>query len=100
MMAKSGRKSWLDEETQEPIIEQHARQLTSFLEAMADGKVETSEVEEQEKRLTALMKEVEPMLDDEQHSKVTELLCELTVYDLMQVLHSLHEARPKSVFQG
>ena len=40
------------------------------------------------------------MLDEDVHAKVTELLCELTAYDLMQVLHTMHEARPKTAFRG
>ena len=67
---------------------------------MADGVVDTAEVKAQEKRLVALMKKVEPKLNDELHEKVTELLCELTAYDLMQVLHAMHAKRPKSVFRG
>ena len=46
------------------------------------------------------MQEVEPLLEPDLHAKVTRLLCELTAYDLMQVMHSLHHSRPKTVFQG
>jgi hypothetical protein len=97
-MAK--RQSWFDEKTNEPLIEQYARQLDSFLTTMADGIVEDREIEAQEARLVKLMKEVEPMLSDEQHGKVTQLLCELTAYDLMQTLHTIQQARPKTVFRG
>ncbi len=90
----AARRSWLDESTQEPLIDQYAQQLTSFLEAMADGRVDAAEVQRQEDNLVALMKEIEPQLDDEMHEKITRLLCELTAYNLMQTLHSLHEARP------
>ena len=41
---------------------------------------------EQEKRLTSLMKEIEPTLSDVQHPLVTRLLCELTAYNVMQTL--------------
>jgi hypothetical protein len=94
------RQSWLDPKKQTPQIEQHARKLRSFMDAMADGVVERAEVEAQEKRLVSLMREIEPLLDDHLHAKVTELLCELTAYDLMQVLCTMHEARPKSRFRG
>jgi len=47
-----------------------------------------------------LMKEVEPVLPPELHAKVTQLLYELTAYDLMQILHAMEQARPKAVFQG
>lgn len=98
--ARTKRLSWLDADAQTPAIERYARQLGSFIEAMADGVVDAAEVKAQEKRLVALMKDVEPKLNDELHEKVTKLLCELTAYDLMQVLHTMHAQRPKSVFRG
>lgn len=94
------RPSWLDEAAQKPVIERYARQLSSFMEAMADGVIEADELRDQEDRLVRLMKEVEPQLGDGLHAQVTRLLCELTAYDLMQVLHAMHEARPKAEFQG
>lgn len=94
------RTSWFDDKSQTPQIEQHARKLTSFIDALADGKVEAAELKAQEARLTALMKEVEPLLDDNLHAKVTQLLCELTAYDLMQVLHDVQISRRKTVFRG
>jgi hypothetical protein len=95
-----GRASWLDDESQKPILDQYARKLDSFLQAMADGKIEQSEIEAQESRLVEVMKEVEPLLDDTQHEKVTRLLCELTAYDLMQMLYHMQQARPRTVFRG
>jgi hypothetical protein len=91
-MAK--RKSWLDDKTNEPLIDQYAKQTGAFIDAMADGRVDAAEVEIQEQRLTALMKEIEPQLDDATHEKVTRLLCELSAYNLMQFLHTIHESRP------
>lgn len=92
--------AWFDEETSLPIIAQRAQQLESFVAAIADGVVEQSEVDAQEIRVVRLMKEVEPLLTPELHSKVTELLCELTAYDLMKMLAMMQQARPKSVFRG
>ena len=97
-MAK--RQSWFDEKTHEPLIERYARQLDSFIETMADGKVEPSEILAQEKRLVTLMKDVEPQLDDAMHAKVTQLLCELTAYDLMQTIAAMQAVRPKTAFRG
>lgn len=98
--APSGRQKWFDDASHEPLIENYARQLDSFIQTMADGIVEDSEIKAQEDRLIGLMKEVEPLLDDEAHAKVTQLLCELTAYDIMQMLHSFQEARPKTQFRG
>jgi hypothetical protein len=92
--------AWFDEATQTPLIADHARRLDSFLSAMADGEVNDDELHAQESRLVKLMKEVEPRLDPALHDKVTQLLCELTAYDIMQAVHIMHEARPKTVFRG
>lgn len=92
--------SWFDEKTNAPQIDQYARKLTSFIDAMSDGRIEAAELKAQESRLTALMKEVEPQLDDALHAKVTQLLCELTAYDLMQMLHEMQKSRPKTAFRG
>ena len=96
----TGRQKWFDETLHEPLIDSYARQLDSFIQTMADGVVDDGEIKAQEKRLIDLMKEVEPLLDDQAHAKVTQLLCELTAYDIMQMLHSLQEARPKTKFRG
>ena len=98
--APAGRQKWFEETLHEPLIENYARQLNSFIQTMADGVVDDGEIKAQEKRLIDLMKEVEPLLDDQAHAKVTQLLCELTAYDIMQMLHSLQEARPKMKFRG
>lgn len=92
--------SWFDEKTNAPQIDQYARKLTSFIDAMADGRIEAAELKAQETRLTALMKEIEPQLDDALHAKVTQLLCELTAYDQMQMLHEMQKSRPKTTFRG
>jgi len=91
---------WLDESTGSPIIEQEARRLTSFIDALADGRVDERELTAQESRLVALMKDIEPRLTPELHAKVTELLCELTAYDLMQVVYTIGQAKPKTRFRG
>lgn len=94
------RQSWLDDTTQAPMIDNYTQKLTSFMNAMADGHIDGSELSDQEKRLVDAMKEVESDLSDEQHGKVTRLLCELTAYNIMQTLNTLQESRPKSAFRG
>jgi hypothetical protein len=91
---------WFDEKTETPIIAEQARRLDSFLTAVADGKVEQKEIDAQEARLVKLMKEVEPKLEPAVHEKVTQLLCELTAYDMMHVLNMMQENRPKTQFRG
>ncbi|HEY3966299.1 MAG TPA: hypothetical protein VGM05_17195 [Planctomycetaceae bacterium] len=92
--------NWFDEKSQTPLIEQYARKLTTFLDAIADGKIDNHEIQAQETRVYQLMKDIEPQLDDSLHLKVTELLCELTAHDLMQMLYQMQQARPKTVFRG
>jgi len=94
------RQSWLDDDSQSPRIDEYTQQLGSFIDAMADGKVDEGEVQAQEARVVRLIKEIEPQLDDQTHAKVTALLCELTAYNLMQVLRSMNEARPTVQFRG
>jgi hypothetical protein len=91
---------WFDDATEAPLLAEYARKLDSFCDAVADGRVTTGELEAQEKRLVALMKELEPHLSDQVHEKVTQLLCEVTAYDLMQTMHLAGKSRPSTVFRG
>ena len=94
------KQSWLDEKAQTPQIDGYVQKLTTFVDAMADGRIDDKELAAQEKRLVALLKDVEPTLSDTQHAQVTSLLCELTAYNVMQTLNSLQTARPKTTFHG
>jgi hypothetical protein len=96
----AAKQSWLDDKAQAPLIDTYVQKLSTFVDAMADGRIEDAEVAAQEQRLVALMKEVEPGLNDAQHAQVTKLLCELTAYNIMQTLNSLQSARPKTTFRG
>jgi hypothetical protein len=92
--------TWFDEKSNSPMIADQAKRLESFLQAIADGVVTDAELKSQEERLVKLMKEIEPQLDPKLHGRVTELLCELTAYDMMQVLNTMQQSRPKTVFRG
>jgi len=96
----SNRLPWIDVLSQTPLIDDHARQLESFMTAMADGRIDEAEVKSQEQRVVALLQEIDPQLDDALYAKVTQLLCELTAYDMMQMLYAMEQARPKTAFQG
>ena len=91
---------WFDATTEAPMLAEYARKLDSFVSVMADGRVDVKELEDQEARVVALMKEVEPLLSPEAHEKVTRLLCEVTAYDLMNTLHMAHASRPRTKFRG
>jgi|GEM_PF-255403 len=94
------RPSWVDELTQTPLIDDYAHQLESFISAMADGRVDGDEIKSQEQRVVGLLKEIDPQLDDTLHAKVTQLLCELTAFAIMQMLYAVEQTRPQTVFQG
>jgi hypothetical protein len=98
--SKGTRTEWLDDKTHAPLIGQYAERLGTFIEAMADGRIEAHELKAQEARVTALMKSVEPKLDDTLHEEVTHLLCELSAYNIMHTLHNLVESAPRTKFRG
>ena len=97
---ETNRTDWLDEKKEAPLIDEYVQKLGTFLEAMADGHIDAKEVKAQEKRVTALMKKIEPELNDELHEQITHLLCELSAYNIMHTMHQLMEAQPKTTFRG
>ena len=98
--ASAGKTPWFDEASEVPMLAEYARKLDSFLDVVADGRVESREIEEQERRVVTLMKEIEPLLSPEAHEKVTRLLCEVTAYDLMNAFHMAGKSRPMTKFRG
>jgi len=94
------RTSWFDEKADVPVIQEQVTKLQSFTEAMADGIVERRELEAQEQRLVAAMKQLEPALSDELHGKVTTMMVELSAYNIMRLLHELHAERARMAFDG
>ena len=100
-MAKSaGQTPWFDAASESELLTEYARKLDSFLDVVADGRVDAKELEAQEQRVVKLMKEVEPLLSPEAHEKVTHLLCEVTAYDLMNTMHIAGKSRPRTTFRG
>jgi hypothetical protein len=97
------RTSWLDEDQKTVRVDDYARNLTTFVDAIADGRIDNAEMTAQEQRVVKLMQEIEPKLDDATHGRMTELLCELSAFSAMQILHAMceeREARSKTKFQG
>jgi hypothetical protein len=89
------RVSWIDEDNH-PDIDSHMEQLDHFTQALADGVVDTDELAKQQDNLIAAMRAVESDLTDDQHAKVTRLLAELAAYTVMEMLHSMAQARVES----
>ncbi|MCP3903193.1 MAG: hypothetical protein GY715_06100 [Planctomycetes bacterium] len=98
-MAGGTRTSWLADDGS-VAVDDLARRMESFVKTMADGIVSDDELAAQEKRLADLMRDIEPKLDDAMHARITELLCELTAFDIMQVVHAMQASQPKTVFNG
>ena len=94
-MAKT---SWFDERAEIPTLHERVQKLESFTAAMADGVVDRKELQEQEQRLAAAMKGLEPKLNDELHEQVTRVMIELTAYNVMRLLHELQTERARVAF--
>jgi hypothetical protein len=92
------RASWFDDKAEIPIIQEQLAKLESFTSALADGSVTAQELSGQEKRVTAVMKQVEGLLTDEQHASVTTLLVELSAYNVMRLLHELRTQQSRMAF--
>ena len=92
------RTSWFDDKAEHPIIQDRVSKLETFTKALADGVVTAQELKDQEQRLMAAMKALEPALNDDLHAKTTTVLVELTAYDIMRVLHELQAERARMAF--
>jgi hypothetical protein len=92
------RTSWFDEKAEHEAIQDRATKLESFTSALADGVVSKQELSGQEQRLVGAMKKLEAELSDELHAKVTDVLVELTAYNVMRLLHELQAERARLAF--
>jgi hypothetical protein len=93
------RTSWLDAKADSPLIQERVEKLATFTDALADGVVTKEELAQQEQRLTAAMKKAEADLTDAQHAQVTDVLVELTAYNIMRLLHELQGERVRTAFR-
>jgi hypothetical protein len=87
------RVDWFDEKTHVPVIDEQVNKLSTFVDAMADGVIDKSELHKQQESVFEAMKAVESELNDHQHAKVTRLLVELSAYNIMRLLNELHQTR-------
>jgi hypothetical protein len=92
------RTSWFDKDASHPMVHEQVEKLESFTSALADGVVEKNELGAQEQRLAAAMKRLEPKLTDDLHAEVTEVMVELTAYNVMRLLHELQAERARQSF--
>jgi len=89
---------WFHDKTSLPVIDEQVQKLAGFVEAMADGVIEKSELEKQQSSVVQAMKAVQGDLNDAQHEKVTRLLVELSAYNVMRLLHELQQTRLQRAF--
>ncbi len=94
------RLKWLSEDQGSTLIDDYAKNMESFVDAISDGHIDEEELAQQERRLVEMMKEVEPTLDDKTHQKITQLLCEMSAFSTMQAFRAIWESRPKTTFRG
>jgi hypothetical protein len=92
------RTSWFDDKAEHEAIQERASKLESFTTSLADGVVSKQELAGQEQRLLAAMKKLEPELSDDLHAKATDVLVELTAYNVMRLLHELQSERARMSF--
>ena len=89
---------WFDDEKDVPVVDEQVHKLASFVDAMADGVIEKSELEKQQSSVVSAMKAVQGDLNDAQHEKVTRLLVELSAYNVMRLLHELRNEHARVAF--
>jgi len=87
------RANWYDAEHERPVIEEQIHHLQGYLDALNDGRIDDRELRTQEKRVVEAMRSLEPALDDAQHALVTDVLLELTAYNVMRILRILEDRR-------
>lgn len=92
------RTSWFDDKAEHEAIQERVSKLEAFTSALTDGVVSKQELGGQEQRLVAALKELEPALSDDLHAQVTQVLVELTAYNVMRLLHELQNERARLAF--
>ncbi len=79
------RRSWFDaKQGERPTIGTTLPGLDTWQAAVEDGVIEAHEVEAQKDLVLQLLRDLEPMLDDPLHERVTRVLEEWTVLSAMQ----------------
>ena len=90
--------NWFDEQAEHPMIHEQVQKLDSFTSALADGVVSAKELSGQEQRLMTALRTLEGELSDDLHAKVTDVLVELSAYNVMRLLHELQAERVRMSF--
>lgn len=83
---------WFSDEGDELFFNRYVERMESWQQALADGVITLEEIKAQAERVADLLRKVEPMLNDEQHEAVTNLLLELAVLNALQSAYLLQNA--------
>lgn len=84
MADETSRIGWFGGETAELQLAQYFQRMESWHEAVADGVIAPEEIRDQGNRVIGLLKEVEPLINTEQHATLTKILYEMAVLQAMQ----------------
>ena len=80
------RAKWFDGASNELLFSKYVDQMSSWQEAIADGVIDPEEIDAQVERVGALLQEVEPLLTDALHDKLTNIFYEMAVlYGMVQM---------------
>ena len=86
------RRTWFDgKQGSRPTLGKALPGLDSWQQAVEDGVIEPHEIETQKTLVLDLLRELEPLLDDPLHERVTRLLEEWTVLSAMQTTMLLED---------
>jgi hypothetical protein len=84
MAEESSRISWFDQEKGPLYLSEYFQRMDSWQQAIADNKITPEEIRDQASRVIALLKEVEPLVNETEHQVITETLYEMAVLQAMQ----------------
>ncbi len=82
-----GRDGWFDGEGLDLLREQFLDHHEGWKKYIEDGQITAEEILEQENKIIGMLTELEPMLSDEVHEKLTKALLEYEVLVNMALIH-------------
>jgi hypothetical protein len=78
-------KPWFDQETGTLILDEYVVEMDSYRRIVEDETITDAELDEQTKRVTSLLRQLEETLSPEAKAIATEALGELAVLNALQV---------------
>ena len=78
-------RSWFDQETGTLLLDEYVVEMDSYRRIVGDETITDAELDEQTKRVTSLLRQLEETLSPEAKAVATEALGELAVLNALQV---------------